>query len=355
MKRILVDARYVKTDGYDGISRYSECIINELHKLHPLELLIHDEKQKAKLPNDAKFHMFHAPTSPKEPFSARKLNEINPDVFYSPMQTVGLRGKKFPAVLTLHDLIYYEHPEPPKDFAPHIRAIWLLYHKAYFPQRLLLNSADAVVTVSETSKAEIEKHRLTNKPVEVVYNAVDRVEPPQVPFAQRKNELVYMGSFIPYKNVELLVKAINHLPKFKLRLLSKSSSKVKKQLIHLADNPKQLIFDNGVSDEEYHDILGNAFAAVTASKAEGFGIPIIEAMQVGTPVVCSDIPIFHEIAQDAALFADNTTELAFMEQLHWLQDQRLWEDQRKKGLAQSEKFGWDKSAQKLLTVLGLVF
>jgi glycogen synthase len=112
-------------------------------------------------------------TSPREIFTAFKLNRLGAKVVFSPMQTTSGLGRKFKLILTLHDLIYYRHRTPPKEFNPFIRLAWFLYHLSYVPQRILLNGADAVVTVSKTSRSQIEKAKLTKRPVSVIYNASD--------------------------------------------------------------------------------------------------------------------------------------------------------------------------------------
>src|SRR5690625_7912100 len=93
-------------------------------------------------------------------FPTRRSSDL-PDVVFSPMQTIGSAGRKFGLILTLHDLIYYQHRTPPKDLPQIIRGLWYLYHLTYSPQRLLLNRADAVATVSHTSQRLIRRHRLT--------------------------------------------------------------------------------------------------------------------------------------------------------------------------------------------------
>ena len=131
-------------------------------------MLISDERQLAHLPA-APWVRVSAPTSIREPLVARQVNRLAPDVVFSPMQTMGTLGPPTTRLLlTLHDLIYYRHRTPPPEFAAPIRLLWRLYHLAWWPQRLLLNRADAVVTVSETSAALIATHRLTRRPVTVV-------------------------------------------------------------------------------------------------------------------------------------------------------------------------------------------
>ena len=102
---------------------------------------------------------------------ARKINPLGADVVVCPMQTMGSWGRKYGLVLTLHDLIYYEHPAPPGFLPAPVRVLWRLYHKAFWPQRLLLNRADIVATISSTTEALMAKYRLTSRPVRIISNA----------------------------------------------------------------------------------------------------------------------------------------------------------------------------------------
>ncbi|BDZ50574.1 hypothetical protein GCM10025867_28150 [Frondihabitans sucicola] len=218
------------------------------------------------------------------------------------MQTMGSFGRRYRLVLTLHDLIYYTNRTPPPEFAPPIRLLWRLYHLAWWPQRMLLNRADAVVTVSDTTGREMREHHLTKRPITVVANAADPQTPPPRSIPEQR-DLVYMGSFMPYKNVGALARALELLPGYRLHLMSRVSDREREDLERLAPIDS-LVFHNGASDDEYREVLLGAVAAVTASRAEGFGIPVIEGMALGTPAVVSDIPIFREIGGDTALYFD---------------------------------------------------
>ncbi len=120
---------------------------------------------------DVPHRLINSPLSPTEPFVARKVNKLKPDVVFSPMQTMGSLGRKYGLILTLHDLIYYEHPKAPGFLPAPVRLGWYLFHQMYWPQRMLLNRADAVATVSQTTKGLIGRHWLTRRPVEIVSNA----------------------------------------------------------------------------------------------------------------------------------------------------------------------------------------
>jgi glycosyltransferase involved in cell wall biosynthesis len=111
------------------------------------------------------------------------------------------------------------------------------------------------------------------------------------------------------------------------------------------------VFHDGCTDDEYTDALRTATALVTASQDEGFGIPVVEAMAHGTPVVVSDIPIFREIGGDAALFASPDSPAEFAARVTELADPREWSRRSELVSLQSQQFEWARSAQVLLDVL----
>jgi len=349
MDTLHFDARFIRLDRHDGISRFSAELVKALSEKVKVVCLIHDLGQLDSLPKDIEYVMVNHPESPAEFFIAGKLNKIGATRVFSPMQLMGSFGRKYKLILTLHDLIYYRHRKPPQDLNLLIRVLWRLYHLSYQPQRWLLNRADAVATVSETTKTLIQKHHLTTRPVAVIYNAPDKLGPNAKRSMPSARRLLYIGSFMPYKNVETLVRAVGMLPGFELHLLSKITPARKSQLQAVAvDSKANVIFHNGVSDDQYRDLLTDAFALVSASKDEGFGIPLVEAMQVGTPVVVSDLDIFREVAGSAGVFfaSDNSEDLA--NKLREMESDSLWLKKSSIGISQAQRFDWAKSAQALL-------
>nr|BFF20610.1 hypothetical protein GCM10025730_41310 [Promicromonospora thailandica] len=230
--KIVVDCRYLRVGRHDGISRYTAGIVTALARLHPIEVLVSDERQLEHLPAGLPWHHVSAPTSWREPFVARQVRRTGADVVFSPMQTMGTWGRDYRVVLTLHDLIYYRHPTPPRNLPAPVRLLWRAFHLAWWPQRLLLNRADEVVTVSETTRDLIARHRLTRRPVTVVPNAPDPA--PDLPRGERTRSLVYMGSFMPYKNVELPARAMAQLPGWELHLMSPVTPEQRARLEALA-------------------------------------------------------------------------------------------------------------------------
>lgn len=350
MATIFFDARYIRIDHHDGISRFSAGLLTALHKQVDVTAIISDLRQLDILPLGIKFVKVSSPTSPLEPFVALKLNKLGAQKVFSPMQTMGSWGRKFKLVLTVHDLIYYRHPAPPPSFSLAVKLLWRLYHLTFWPQRLLLNGADAIATVSNTTKNLIEKHKLTKKPVWVVYNAAD--ESHETPILTQGNEpktLIYMGSFMDYKNVEVLISGMQHLPDYELKLLSRISKERKAQLQNLVPKGARVEFLNGVSEQQYISELKGAVALVTASRDEGFGIPLVEAMSLGVPVVVSQIEIFQEIGGAAATYFDQESAEAFASAVRALEGN--WLEKSKISRIQATKFNWDSSAEKLIELM----
>lgn len=344
--RIAFDCRYVRVDHHDGISRYTAGLVGELARLHPVTMLISDERQLRMLP-DLPWHRVSSPTGPREPLVARQVGALAPDVVFSPMQTMGSWGRRYRLVLTLHDLIYYRHGTPPRDLPAPVRLLWRLYHLAWWPQRVLLDRADAVVTVSHTTAAAIAAHRLTRRPVTVVPNAADPL--PDGPVAAGRR-LVYMGSFMPYKNVDTLVRAAARLPEHELHLMSRVPPAERARLEALAPGAR-LVFHDGASDAEYAAVLRGATALVSASRDEGFGIPLVEAMSVGTPVVVSDIPVFREVGGDAAAYAAPDDVAGFVAAVRELDDPAVHAARSAAARDRAGHYTWAASARTLLTLL----
>lgn len=358
--KILFDCRYTRVGRHDGISRYTARLVEELAKLHPVTMMIFDEEQLTMLP-DLPWVMMPSPRAASEPAAALYVNKFGPDIVFTPMQTMGPWGRKFALVTTIHDLIYFTHRTPPRNLPWPVRLIWRGYHLWWGFQRGLLKEADAHLADSETTRALMERNNATPNPVTVVPLGVDL--PEQLPtrstpdrrelvtatsVAQR--ELVYMGSFMEYKNVDLLARALHRLPGYRLRLMSRITGAERAHLSSLAP-AGSIDFLDGASDAEYADALQRATALVTASRDEGFGLPIVEAMAVGTPVVVSDIPIFREVGGPSAVHFDQESVDSFVDAVLTLQDSDEWMRRSTASAQWARRYSWPAAAQALLDVL----
>tara|TARA_B110000259_G_scaffold32816_1_gene36192 strand:- start:1374 stop:2444 length:1071 start_codon:yes stop_codon:yes gene_type:complete len=352
MKDIWFDGRFINPTRPDGITSFSIGLISELSRLMPVTVLIHLEDQRGLLPENISVFKVNDPTSLRELTLAKKLNQERIGVLVSPMQTTSSLGRNFKLVLTLHDLIYYRHRTPPRAFSALVRLGWILFHLSYFPQRFLLDRADLVLTVSETSRREILEAKLTKRPLAVVHNASELEITKPIKPRHDSEYLIYMGSYNRYKNVEFLIKSMALIPDKTLVLLSRLSDNKRRGLNKLADSVGAKVrFENGVTETEYLGWLGKAFGLVSASKDEGFGIPLVEAMSQGLPVIVSDIPIFQEVAGKAGVFFDNSKPEEFLDGIRKLSKEKTWSSHSKKALEQSAKFSWKRSTKELLASL----
>jgi glycosyltransferase involved in cell wall biosynthesis len=345
--KLFFDCRAVRWGTHDGISRYSANLVRELSKLTPVTMIINDERQLAMLP-DLPWIKTPAMTSPRDSLMSRYLNPHHPDLVYSPMQTMGSLGRNYKLVLTVHDLIYYTHRTPPRNLPQAVRVLWRLYHLVWWPQRMLLNRADAVAAVSRTTIDLIKRKHLTTKPLILAPNAssLEASASPAGESRAREKSLVYMGSFMPYKNVETLVRAMNDLPEYSLHLMSPMPAETQERFRAL--NPAgNIVIHNGASDDEYVSVLQSATALVSASLDEGFGIPLVEAMAIGVPVVVSDIRIFHEIAGDSGTYFPSMDAAAFVTAVESLEAPGRWAALSESSVAQAATWSWERSAEQL--------
>ncbi|MCT9867893.1 glycosyltransferase family 4 protein [Paenarthrobacter aurescens] len=345
--KIVIDARFTRTDHHDGISRYGSSLIAATSKIADVTMLISDKRQLALLP-DVPYVMVNSPLSPLELFVARKVNPLGADVVVCPMQTMGTVGRRYGLILTLHDLIYYEHPTPPGFLPAPVRLLWRLYHKAFWPQRVLLNRADIVATISRTTEALMAKYQLTKRPVRIVGNAPQPGQSPRDPAAGAARTLLYMGSFMPYKNVETMIRGMAGLQDYTLHLLSRITPQRQAELEAMVPEGAKVEFHNGVTDAQYDELLLRATALISLSRAEGYGLPLVEAMALGTPVIASDIPIFREVGGDAVSYVDPESPTDFAAAVTALGNQTLWQQRSRRSVERASEFNWDESARQLL-------
>jgi glycosyltransferase involved in cell wall biosynthesis len=344
--KVIFDCRYTRLVRHDGISRYTAGLVEAFSRLHPVTMLISDERQLTMLP-DLPWIKSRKATSALEPLiSLLTLNREKPDVVFSPMQTIGSIGRRFKLVLTIHDMVFYRTRTPPKEFNPIIRFGWWAYHLWYWPQRMTLNRADAVVTGSYNCERELNEVNLTRRPITVIRPGVPDIGAPQRSYSGSKI-LVYMGTFMPNKNVETLARAMHLLPGYRLHLLSRIAPEAKERIAALAP-ADSIVFENGVTDEEYQLRLQQSLAMVSACRDEGFGIPLIEGMVAGTPLVISDIPVFREVGGEAATFFDQESPEAFAEAVRSIDDAERWNALTELSRRQAAAFDWERGAQTLL-------
>ncbi|MFZ1301259.1 MAG: glycosyltransferase family 1 protein [Candidatus Microsaccharimonas sp.] len=351
--KLLYDARYIRTDFHDGVSRYTTELGIALAKLTRVTFIICNDKQKDFLPKNAEFIKIHSPVSVKEPFTSQILNKYNPDVVFSPMQVMGTLGRKFKLILTSHDMIFYHHNVAPIGQPFLVSIGWRVYHATTIPERIALNSADMVATVSYSVEREFQQAKLTKRPIVVVPNAPENLSKfvKKQPTGMKPRNLVYMGSLMKYKNPETLIRGMAYLPGYTLHILSRSSPERLAELKALVPKKANVIFYNGVTDEKYAELLAHRGALVSASLDEGFGLPAVESLLFGVPAVLSNIPIFHEVAAGGALYFEPDNPKDFAHKVKELDNKSTRDQLIKHGKEHAKNYTWKDSARTLLNAI----
>lgn len=350
--KVLFDARWIIVGNrHDGVSRYSTELAKALAARGDIDVawLVYDEKQLAKLPERPHVIANNPSQLLKESFTlAHIVNKSGYRLLYSPFFTVGTLGKKFKLVLTIHDLIYYKHRTPPQWLPLHIRVGWWLYHTSYWPMRWQLNRADIVATVSNAAMQELQNVKATKRKIICVPNAVSNDFLDKIPRDHyNQNNVVFMGAFTPYKNVECIIDALKYLPEVTLHLCGKLPAarrpKIEKYIADRNVTHRVVLYD-GATDDQYKEALRHARCAVSASRMEGFGLPLIEAQQAGVPFAAANTTIFHEIGQDSVLFFDPNNPKECAERIKSFANKKISQDYIARGRKNIERFSWDKSA-----------
>ena len=355
--KVFYDARWILVENrFDGVSRYSHELAHALAKQSDLELtwIVHDTRQLTKLPKGEHILVNDPNNAIKELSLARKLNKAGADIVYSPFFVMGTLGKKYKLVLTIHDMIYFTHRTPPQWLPWVTRLGWRLFHLTYWPMRWQLNRATHIATVSETARKELTTARATKRPITTVPNAVsDAFITPDTDHAS-KNGVVYMGAFTPYKNVECVIDAVALAPNTTLHLLGKMPPirriEIEQRLGEKGMANRTIIYD-GATDDQYREALAESRCAISASRLEGFGLPLIEAQQAGVPFVAADTPIFHEIGQDSVLYFNPDSPQEAAAHINHLANPSVSREYVKKGRNNAASYTWQASAQIAATII----
>lgn len=297
MMKIAIDCRFL---GKSGIGTFLSNILTELlanhteneyllvcGKIVPKEAV--NKENVLILETDIKL------LSAKE-LMAFPCEEINKcDVFFTPYINIP-HGIKIPTFSTIHDVIFMDMPELTSR-----KGYWL--RKMYLKRTVRLSTA--ILTVSEFSKERIAHHLGNRKPITVIYNAVsENIKQYSQETAPVKDYFLFVGNIKRHKGLSTLMRAYKEAKerglKERLVLVGKADKfrTSDTEFSKLLQETKGVEFTGYVSDERLCSLIYNAKALVQPSLYEGFGLPPIEAMYLGTKAIVSDIPVFKELYSD---------------------------------------------------------
>lgn len=249
-------------------------------------------------------------------------------------------------IVTVHDLVFIHHKEA-------ISFAFRNYYKYMVP--LSVKTSKKVLTVSDFSKNDIcNTYNITREKVDVVYNAGGLITKS---LQIKKDYFLIVGSVQPYKNIDLAIRTFlkfkvqYDLQTLKLFIVGGSNSKVFNNVINAIDNDSVQRLGY-VTDQELKTYYSEAKALIFPSLFEGFGIPTIEAMSAGCPVIASDKASIPEVCGDAAIYFDPNNEVSLINSIKQLYfDEKLQQKMVEKGYKNLSRFSWEKSTNRLKSII----
>jgi glycosyltransferase involved in cell wall biosynthesis len=362
--RVAIDAR--KLHDF-GIGTYIRNLLRHLARIdHDTEYVLlcgeADLGVAAQLgPN------FRAVLEPSPNYSIREqihvpwvLRRERPDLYHAPHYVLPA-AINCNSVVTIHDCIHLMFPQylPNRMAYAYARAqMWIAAHRS-----------DCILTVSDASKRDIL--HLFNIPPEkivVVYNAIDAhfsvtPAPDAVARVRERYQLdhrfvLYVGNIKPHKNLVRLIEAFSELRSgeledVKLLIIGDEISKLPalRHAVHRHKLHKHVRFLGYVPDDQLAVLYRLAGVFVVPSLYEGFGLPPLEAMASGKPVVVSNVSSLPEVVGDAAVLVDPHDIDSIVDGLRCvLTNPARADDMRRKGLERSREFSWERSVARTLEV-----
>ena len=365
--RVLFDHQIFFYQKVGGISKYFFKLINELLKIDNIEILLYQGLYRniyGFAQNNEGFLFYRGYRRPEwlklwklwkliDFFQKGRLKKIiksyQVDVYHPTYYYFNYPASKPRIVLTVHDMIHELFPQ-------------------YFPsakeeigeKEKAIKMADALIAVSQNTKKDLmEIYKVNPEKVFVVYHGVDA--PPNLPTERKlilsaklpKPYILYVGSRKLYKNFDCLIKSFKNPAMQGFGLVCAGGGPfTREEELKLSKSgiAEERILQISGDDSTLYELYRNAFCFVFPSLYEGFGLPILEAMFAGCPVVASNRSCFPEVGGDVALYFDpsNPEELAYF--ILRLDSESYRNSKIAAGLQRAGEFTWAKTARETLEV-----
>lgn len=285
----------------------------------------------------------------------RVLRKYNADLFLSPDGYLSL-NTPVKQLAVIHDLNFVHRPQD----LPWLTA-W--YYNYFFPK--FARRATRIATVSMYSKEDlVRSYHINPSKIDVVYNGVNTRFMPTTgeeqlktrkTYTEGKPYFLYVGSLHPRKNIPGLLRAFDAFRQrsgkdFKLviaggELFKTASIRKTHKAMH---DPGEVVFTGRITTEALHQVLGAAFSLIFVPYFEGFGLPVVEAMRAGVPVICSNTSSLPEVGGEAVLYVDPFADHEITAAMNRIvDDPELRQKLIEKGQLQQQQFNWDQTADLL--------
>lgn len=356
--RIGIDARLAGS-AHGGIGRYTEELLRNVtvSREHHWMVFLHHKGQLPWLETrtEKNVEVVYAPirhyTLQEQVVLPRVFSDAKVDLLHVPHFNVPLlyQGK---IVVTIHDLLWHERRD--RNATTLSPLMHLLKYRAYkFVAETAIRRAAKVIVPTEHVK-QIVKLFTTEKYIVVTPEGISDAYRTGAEHAERLYPyIVYTGSLYPHKNVTYVLDILEQMRELHAVIVSGRSvfhttfwSEVMKRKLE-----QRVHIESSMGDDAVASLYVSAVALVFPSFSEGFGLPGLEAMACGCPVLASDIPVFREVYQDAAMYIDPhdpTTAVRELKQL--LQEPKLKLVYQRKAETVLRMYSWKHMAQQTLHI-----
>lgn len=289
------------------------------------------------------------------------LRRNKPDVFFTPTHYAP-RFSPIPTVISIMDLSYIHYPQLFRSSDLYQLKHWSSYS---------VKKAKKILTISEASRNDIiNEYKISPENVVVTYPGIKsekhmkaNVVDIHSKFSIPGRYILFVGTLQPRKNIVRLIQAFSILKKdqenedLELVIVGKKGWLFEEILEapHTFGVEDDVRFLEFVDDLELTELYKQAVCFVLPSLYEGFGLPVLEAMKYGCPVITSNVSSLPEAGGDAALYVDPTNSEDIAKTMQKVVENKgLQEQLREKGYKQVKKFSWEKTAKETLAVLSEV-
>ena len=360
--KIGIDAKWLFTGHISG-KLFIQNILPELFALHPeieWHIFLDKRNKNFTLPfknENIKIHYIWAKVNMVSnliilPGYAKRL-QLDAVLF----QTFFMKKGKYKSIVFIHDILFKNYPQ-----------FFTWKERLYFtPLKWITSSADRVITTTEFVKSELIRFQYTkpHQPIDLAPSGVTNIFKPYYQhdpeFLRAVKEkyklpefyLLFAGRLNARKNIRGLIRSLHFLEDKNIPLVIVGEEEWKapgiNALLAQKETKERIIFTGFVADEELAAIYAMAKAFCFPSFAEGFGLPPLEAMASGIPVVVSDTTSMPEVCSHAALFIDPGNPKNIAEILNGLlKNKTLYEQKKKEGLEWSRKYTWKRTAEGIM-------
>jgi len=341
-----------------GIGFYTEHLLNEFKQEKSIDFYGYSSPIKTDLNSLQRMYWENISLE-------RMAKKDKVDILHVPGFAGPLRKGKYKKITTVHDLIGIIFPE-------NLGAMSRFYWKKWLPA--CIKNSDAIISVSEYTKQDII--RLLNIPAEKIHVVLSAAEKKFVPISQQEQLdkiqqkyhlpdkfILNVGSVEPRKNIPGLIKAFASYVKesqsdLNLVIVGKKDWGYDKayQVATEEEILSRIVFTDYVYDEDLPTIYNLAEFFVLPSFYEGFGLPVLEAMSCGRPVICSNVSSLPEISQDAAILIDPHSVSDLKEALRRLDSSKeIREEYSSRALKRAKEFSWEDAAAKTVEVYKKIY